>query len=74
VVSVRTSVDAVLGDDTSWRAETARALADQVDETGSASAARELRAVMAAIDEAGNAKAGDELDEFRARRAARPAG
>ncbi len=72
-MSVLDSVRAALTDDTSWRAEIARALAAQVDETGSASAARELRAVMATLEEE-SAKVGDELDEFRARRSARDAG
>ncbi len=73
-MTVRASVEKVLAGDTSWRAETARALADQVDETGSASAARELRSVMAVIEDESSAKVGDELDEFRARRSARGAG
>ena len=73
-MSVRESVENALAGDTSWRAQTALALAEQVDESGSASAARELRALMTAINEDNSGKAGDELDEFRARRAARPAG
>ena len=72
-MSVLDSVRKALTDDTSWRAEIARALAVQVDETGSASAARELRAVMATLEEE-SAKVGDELDEFRARRSTRDAG
>ena len=72
-MSVRDSVDATLGDDASWRAATARALADQVD-GGSASAAAQLRAVMAAIEDEGSMKVGDELDDLRARRTARHSG
>lgn len=74
-MSVRASVEDALGEDvSSWRAQTALALASQVDESGSASAARELRAVMAAIADEGMTKAGDELDDFRRARAGRTAG
>ena len=73
-MSVIDAVREKLDGDTSWRALTALALAGQVDESGSASAARELRAVMDAIESGRSGEGGDELDEFRARRATRPAG
>lgn len=72
-MSVRAAVEAELAETGSWRAATALALATQVDE-GSASAAAQLRAVMREIADEGLVKAGDELDEIRARRAARDAG
>ena len=74
MVSVTDAVRETLAGDTSWRAQAALALAGQVDESGSASAASELRKVMADIADEGSTKAGDELDEFRARRAASTAG
>ncbi len=71
-MTTREAVDAALGDDTSWRANAARAMADEVDK-GSASALAQLRAVMAVLEDEA-AKGGDELDQFRRRRPARDAG
>jgi hypothetical protein len=67
-VSVLASVRAALGEDASWRAQAALALAAQVDESGSASAARELRAVMDAIETGKPVEAGDAVDQLAARR------
>lgn len=73
-MSVLASVEETLGDDrSSWRAQTALALAKQVDENGSASAARELRAVMDAIEAGTPVEVGDAVDEVRRRREARRA-
>lgn len=72
-MSTRESVEADLAGDTSWRAEAARAMADEVD-AGSASALAQLRGVMREIEDEGSSKAGDELDDFRRARAGRTAG
>ena len=70
-MNVTDAVRDTLDGDTSWRAMAALALAAQVDESGSASAARELRAVMDAIESGAPAEAGDAVDQLAARRTAR---
>lgn len=72
-MSVTDAVRESLAGDTSWRAQAALALAEQVDESGSASAARELRAVMDAIESGEPVEAGDAVDQLTARRKARRA-
>ena len=70
-MTVTDAVRESLAGDTSWRAQAALALAAQVDESGSASAARELRAVMDAIESGAPAEAGDAVDEVAKRRSDR---
>ncbi len=67
-MSVTEAVRDTLAGDVSWRAQAALALAAQVDESGSASATRELWAVMDAIEAGKSGEGGDELDELRRRR------
>lgn len=70
-MAVVDAVRAELDGDVSWRAQAALALAAQVDDTGSASAARELRALMDAIAADAPSGAGDAVDDLRRRRDAR---
>lgn len=60
-------------DSSSWRASVARALAAQVDESGSAAAARELRAVMSDLMSSVKPERVSRIDEIAAARNARRA-
>ena len=60
-------------DASSWKASVARALAAQVDESGSAAAARELRAVMADLLAGVKPEKVNAIDELAAARKARRA-
>lgn len=57
----------------SWKASVARALAVQVDESGSAAAARELRAVMSDLLAGVKPEKVNAIDELAAARKARRA-
>ena len=68
-MSVRAAVEAELAGQDGWRVEMALALAAEVDEKGTASAAKELRGVMAELGGVAPAKDAEvtKLSEFERR-------
>ena len=68
-MSLQTAVAEELAGQTGWRVEMALALAAEVDEKGTASAAKELRGLMAELSSAAPAKDAEvtKLSEFERR-------